>query len=97
MNQQIETGPNLALCQKWEESEAGWGIRPDGYSLHLSYDGLGRFIKRYWHSMPNYVPSEYSRPSGEPYAVEVSDTIIAELKAAGDGLHYRHNYGPLKA
>lgn len=24
------------ICQKWEESERGWGTRPNGYSLHLA-------------------------------------------------------------
>ena len=33
------------VCQKWEEVEPGWGIRPDGYSIHLKEEDIPGFVK----------------------------------------------------
>ncbi|HEX8762765.1 MAG TPA: hypothetical protein VF733_03315 [Candidatus Saccharimonadales bacterium] len=92
MKQYIERGPHQAICQKWEESELGWGVRPDGFSLHLTCAGLSRFVKEHWDMLPARLPAEYSRPSGKPFAVEVSSAIIAEVEAAGGNLQYPLNY-----
>lgn len=92
MKQQIELGPNEAICQKWEESEKGWGTRPDGFSLHLSYEALAKFITAHWDELPDEVPEEYSRPSGTPYPVGVSDTVFAMLRATGGSLLFSANY-----
>lgn len=56
----------------WTESEAGWGQRPDGHTLHFSKEMADAYIKAHWDGMPATVPSCYSRPS-EPYQIEVSD------------------------
>jgi len=61
------------VVQKWEESERGWGVRPDGYSIHLTDADRHAYINKYWDSMPkSFVPDEYSRPSGTPYVAEVN-------------------------
>ncbi len=57
------------FVQLWEESERGWGARPDGFSLHLSQDHRDKYIKEYWDGMPPSAPDEYSRPLGNPYTV----------------------------
>ena len=49
-------------CQLWEESEKGWGVRPDGYSLHSNQEDVKKYIKEYWDGMPKQTPDEYSRP-----------------------------------
>jgi hypothetical protein len=54
-------------CQLWEESERGWGQKPDGYSLHLSLEDRSAFIDSYWKDMPDAVQDVYERPRGEPY------------------------------
>ena len=41
------------IKQLWEESERGWGIRPDGYSLHLNNEDRKQFIKEYWALLPD--------------------------------------------
>lgn len=72
----------IVLCQCWEESERGWGTRPDGYSLHRSEEDLRRFIRRYWDSMPDDnspIPYEYSRPVGDPYLALVSKEFYDKL------------------
>ena len=92
MKKQIEKGPNIAICQKREETERGWGTRPDGFSLHVSHDALARYIKEYWSTMPKAVPYEYSRPDGTPYEVGVSDEVFARIEASGDGIPYYYGW-----
>lgn len=63
----------------WEESERGWGVRPDGYSLHLTMEDVSKFIKAYWKTMPDNPPSEYSRPASEPKTVLVDAKTYKEV------------------
>ena len=81
------------LCQKWEESERGWGTRPDGYSLHVSEDDRARFIKTYWDGMPAEVPDEYSRPDGTPYWCEVEEAVYDEVAKGKCGI-WKHGTPP---
>lgn len=74
----------MLLCQKWEESEAGWGTRPDGYSLHLSDEDRRAFIQAYWDRMPAEVPEEYSRPDGTAYWFEATAEQYKEVKASSE-------------
>lgn len=50
----------------WLESERGWGVRPDGYSVHKSLEDYAAYMKNYWANMPDTAPDEYSRPSSNP-------------------------------
>lgn len=70
----------IAICQQWEESERGWGVRPDGFSLHLSTQDAKQYINDYWESMPDEIPDEYSRPSGKPYKCEIDNETHKKLK-----------------
>lgn len=64
------------LCQRWEESEQGWGTRPDGFSLHKDQKSLLDYIEKHWSSYStDKVPYEYSRPYGDAYWVEVTDSL----------------------
>ena len=74
------------LCQKWEESECGWGTRPDGYSLHLTDEDRRQFIKDYWAGMPKEAPYEYSRQDGMPYWVEVDEKTYNEILKSKHGI-----------
>ena len=74
------------ICQEWCESERGWGIRPDGYSLHLSKADLEQFIKEYWSTMPDETPEEYSRPKGKPYLVEIKDKLYRRVESSEKGI-----------
>jgi hypothetical protein len=53
----------LVIAQKWEESELGFGFRPDGYSLHLTHEDRKAFVGEYWAAMPEKLPNIYSRPT----------------------------------
>lgn len=68
-----------ALCQPWLESERGWGVRDDGFSLHATEKDLHAYVKDYWDGMPAAVPDEYSRPDGKAYPVQVDDEFFAKL------------------
>jgi hypothetical protein len=76
-------------CQLWEESEKGWGVRPDGYSLHLTADDAKAFVEAYWKEQKKRspeVPDEYSRPCGEPYVTEVNRAIHQQVKDSKNGV-----------
>lgn len=74
------TDKPVVFCQQWEESERGWGVRPDGYSIHLSLEDAQAFIKAYWDRQPDGpAPDEYSRPCGKPYACHVSPEMYQQL------------------
>lgn len=81
------------VCQKWEESERGWGVRPDGYSLHLTEADLENYIRAHNRALPKEVPDEYDRPSGTRYWCEVSDEILEKLFKATDAGSYGLRFG----
>ena len=74
--------------QDWLESEAGWGMRPDGYTLHLTEADRVKFIEDYWKRMPDAIPDEYSRPSGSPTVKDVDSVTYAEIQASKNGKWY---------
>ena len=56
MNAQVSTVPNYVLfCLAWEESEQGWGTRPDGFSLHVTVDVGRAYVKAHNDSLPDEV------------------------------------------
>lgn len=73
------------VLQEWLESEAGWGCRPDGYSVHLSVEDAKAFIEQYWarekeRNPSGTVPECYSRPCGEPFVKDVEQSVYKKLK-----------------
>ena len=47
--------------QYWEESERGWGVRPDGCSIHISKDEGMKYVKSIYSNRTKEVPNEYDR------------------------------------
>lgn len=88
--------PLRVVVQKWEESERGWGTRPDGYSVHLTDDDRQAYIDEYWASMPDEAPAEYSRPHGTPYEAEIApdkrEDFLAEITDKKGLRFYDRNY-----
>lgn len=76
----------VVVVQKWEESERGWGTRPDGFSLHLTDADRQSFIKEYWDRMPDEALDEYSRPDGKPYKAEVDAETFTKVKTSKNGI-----------
>ncbi len=76
----------MVVKQKWLESERGWGSRPDGYSLHLSVSDCTKYISEYWDKMPDRVPEEHSRPSGDPQSFNVDEETHKNIKQSACGI-----------
>ena len=82
---------HTVVQQCWEESERGWGVRPDGFSYHKNESDRFRFVYEYEISLPEYVPDEYSRVCGSPTFVDVSDDVFKKIQAADFGLRTYKN------
>lgn len=82
-----------AIRLDWEESERGWGIRPDGCSLHKTPKDCDAYVKKYWKGMPSEVPDEYSRPAfgSKPYAFEVDRQTYRKISASKNGIRLWHS------
>ena len=77
---------HLVYCQEWEESERGWGVRPDGISLHLEKEDIPIFVEAYWMGMPEYTPDEYSRPAGIARLIKISDKTFNDIYESDWGI-----------
>lgn len=72
--------------QNWEESERGWGTRPDGFTVHPTRDQRDEYVRWFNETFNNEseVPDEYTRADGEPFPVPVEqalyDKIVAYVK-----------------
>ena len=68
---------HIAFLLDWEESERGWGTRPDGASIHVSEEECAKYVKAYWERQPKgEVPDEYSRPMRDkPIGVRIPNEL----------------------
>ena len=89
----FKTTLHTVIGQNWEESERGWGCRPDGFTLHLTKECREAYIKAFLdrqkayndeHLGPGLTPNEYTRVSGDLRVLSVSDEIYQKLMAAKD-------------
>ena len=91
--------------QAWEESEAGWGIRPDGWTLHLDEEACKRYIENQWKTQkayfdkelgPGITPGDYTRTSGDTRQVIVSEKVYQKLlkNADNNGIWGKGNSAP---
>jgi len=88
-----------ALLQRYLESEAGWGQRPDGWTLHLDADDHKMFIKLKAQRQHEYfisqglregeTPREYTRTDGDPKTVIVSEKVYQRLLRAAENCGIR--------
>lgn len=74
-------GKTIGYLVSWEESERGWGKRPDGYSLHASVEDFQGYMAEYKSRLPAKLPDEYSLPDSEPVAVVLSPALARRLDA----------------
>lgn len=82
----------VVYCQRWVESERGWGVRPDGCSIHRTLADLKKFVEAYWKDMPVDAPDEYSRPEGEPIQVNVTESVYKPLRRKGSQRYWAGTY-----
>ena len=84
------------ICQDWTEHEyeSGWGAsqRPDGVSLHLNKNNLGKYIDLKWNNRDkSLTPDLYESPSSN-YNVLVSQKLFDEISKEEFGLRmYRRS------
>jgi hypothetical protein len=71
-----------AIC--WEESERGWGTRPDGYTFHRSELLALQYVVVFNSKMSKHIPDVYSRPVGDPRLIEVSQGLHDYVMKYGD-------------
>lgn len=77
----------VVIRQDWIESEAGWGQRPDGFTLHLNEENCKKYIENYWAAERKInpggaTPDCYTRPEGSPREVIVSRKTFNKIKKA---------------
>ncbi len=76
--------------QEWEESERGWGTRPDGFTAHTKKEDIKKFLDemraREKEAYGSMIPDEYSRPCGESFEVELSEELAKTIKDNGTWL-----------
>jgi len=75
----------------WEESERGWGTRPDGCTLHLTKEDYVNYVKDYNSRLPNYVPDEYERPAGIPIRAYTKNSLFEKIRESENGLRLYGN------
>jgi len=80
------TDKKIVVCQLWEESERGWGVRPDGFSVHLTKADREAYVNEYVFKLPDAIPEVYSRVRGLPYMAEIDDMLHAELAITKNGI-----------
>lgn len=80
------------VCQEWDESEAGWGQRPDGYTLYLNAKDHAKHIAKWTEdrrkeaeALKGVTPSCYDRMSGKPFRVKVPKKVFDEVKKTKGG------------
>ena len=64
--------------QRWIESEAGWGQRPDGLSIHFSEEQQIQYVLAVNADQPEEVPAVYERPSGGARWMNINEDILGE-------------------
>lgn len=84
------------VVQKWEESERGWGTRPDGWTMHLSEEDRAAFVKAYYakYNPPGPAPDCYTRVDGDPYLMDVNEETYKKVEASENGIWGDGNMPP---
>jgi hypothetical protein len=68
---------NKVILQIWEESERGWGTRPDGCSMHIDLKERENYIQSIYDSRKSdeSIPHEYDRIVGEGVEAFIEDAL----------------------
>ena len=86
----------VIIVQEWEEREHGWGVRPDGYTLHASVAACAAAVDARLRRQAEYytkrgvigAPDEYTTTSGAAQPRDVSQAVVDAVVAAGpEGLY----------
>lgn len=69
---------NKVILQIWEESERGFGTRPDGCSVHIDSKEREKYIRSIYESRNSdeSIPNEYDRIVGEGIEAFIEDGLF---------------------
>ena len=67
---------NKCVFQLWEESERGFGTRPDGCSIHIDSDNRNNYIKSIYDSRKDEVPNIYDKIIGSELEAFIDDELF---------------------
>ncbi len=72
---------NKVIMQLWEESERGWGVRPDGCSLHVDTIERNNYVDNIYKKREQdlTIPSEYDKIVGIGVDIFVDDDIFKKI------------------
>lgn len=70
---------NKVILQLWEESERGFGNRPDGCSIHADSENRNKYIKSIYESRCDEVPDIYERIIGSELEAFIDDDLFKIL------------------
>lgn len=56
---------------------------PGGFSLHLTLENVGCFVKNYRNGLPLQPPDKYFSPKGVPYQTSVDSETFDKVRSAG--------------
>lgn len=71
---------NKVILQLWEESERGWGVRPDGCSMHIDNTNRDKYVRDVYKDRTDDVPDSYERVIGEPIEAFIEDGLYEIIK-----------------
>lgn len=93
----MTTTNKTIFVQNWEESERGWGVSPNGFTVHISKDQHHQYITWFYETFNNSseIPDEYTRVSGDCFEVEVAEELFNKIKQATQSP--RDDGAPMKA
>jgi hypothetical protein len=75
---------NRCFFQRWEESERGCGIRPDGCSLHINYDSHLKYLNYIYNDRQDKsIPHQYDKVLGGLIECFVSDILFNSISDSG--------------
>jgi len=71
---------NKVFLQLWEESERGWGTRPDGCSVHSDLNAHKIYIEESYKDRGDEVPDSYERIIGGVIVAFVDDNLFSIIE-----------------
>jgi hypothetical protein len=67
---------NKVSLQIWEESERGFGSRPDGCSIHINSETRKEYIDSIYDSRGDLIPNIYDRAIGSELEAFIDDNLF---------------------
>ena len=87
MNSGRESLAMRVYVMVWEEKEAGWGVRSDGWSVHVSPGEYEDHLRRHWALTDELFERRRARtrnPTPWEYSQPVPDVVLREIELPDD-------------